>query len=1031
MVYKKIMKKASSFVAILLCIVLALPMLSYAAEGEESESTTYKVTVEKAEFGSINLPDDKKISEDSQSQVYEYESGDKVQLTAFPNTGYFLQSVSITTDQEELNTSENENTYSFIMPGSDVTIKAQFEAEPVPTSEDLEDSETDQNSQDQNSEDSEDQEREEQKDTEKNTQETIEEDSSINEEDTNDQEETQLLQPQLLQPQLSPLRSVARATNTITYYGKTTYGGINCGHFEIDGKVAFCMEHQKATPPDGTSFSKSIYDNATIRKILYYGWGGVKQWSGFKSQAQGIVCTSLTLSYFYSGSDSIILLGGPTDATIGVSDFISYINSMPDVGSNKISLSTSNTESYVSDDKTYQRTENIKLTADAQNTITVPLPEGVELVNVTTGNTGTGNVKVKGGDTFYLKAPLNMNGTWNSGKLYGSMGKFQAVMCITSSSGMQNLAQGVYTSDPDSYVSLSVKWVQMGDIRISKFLESSGEIKTPAVGAEFTLTHQETGEVVVITADENGVATTEGDENYPIGRLEGGEWLVEETKTPEGYKTVDPFKVTIYGQGLVFQYVIEDKEIFAPLQVIKLDESTGNVIAASGATFKIVDQDGNDVEFTSYSPNKKIFTEFTTDENGQYTLPEKLKYGKYQLVELKAPEGYLLAGPIDFEIDKYQDWETPVVLKAEDENAMGVIQIIKTDKNDSERKIEGAEYQIYAAEDIVTADGTTRATKGSLIGTVTTDKEGKAESEELFLGKYIVKESKAPEGYVLDDTAHEVELTYKDDKTAVVYEKLEVQDKPTEVVITKRVKDKDVTLEGVKFNIWNKEMMSDVDPEFGLKETYTTDENGQIYLEYLSPGTYCVQETETVPGYVTDDTIYEFVIDENGMYKLTEDDDAAEEGNLVIENDYTKLHISKQDATTGEELPGAELEIIDENGNVIDKWTSTDEVHVIEAIPAGEYTLKETIAPDGYLVANEITFTVEETGEVQQVVMKDELSEGTIKTSMPDNSKDGSSTSGVKTGDTSQIAVLVALAVAMLFIISVMLVYRKKGQKNE
>ena len=216
-------------------------------------------------------------------------------------------------------------------------------------------------------------------------------------------------------------------------------------------------------------------------------------------------------------------------------------------------MSTSYTESYLSEDKKYQRTENITFSADAQNSITLPLPAGVSLVNVTTGAEGTGNVTVYGGQTFYLKAPLTMRGTWESGNLYGSLGKFTSILCVTGSNNLQNLGYGQYITDPDHYVNLSVKWVQMGDIKITKFLGSDEELKNPAVGAEFTLTHQETGEKVVIVADENGVATTEDRENYPIGRLEGGEWLVEETKTPEGFKTIDPFKVNI--NHSIFLYI--------------------------------------------------------------------------------------------------------------------------------------------------------------------------------------------------------------------------------------------------------------------------------------------------------------------------------------------------------------------------------------------------------------------------------------------------------------------------------------------
>ena len=117
----------------------------------------------------------------------------------------------------------------------------------------------------------------------------------------------------------------------MAYHGKMTYGGVTVGKFSVNGKVAFCMEHKKSTPPTGTKLTTSIYENKNVQKVLYYGWKGQEQWSGFKSEAQGYVCTSLALSYYYSGPKSVISLGGPTDSKIGLSKFLNYIknNTVP------------------------------------------------------------------------------------------------------------------------------------------------------------------------------------------------------------------------------------------------------------------------------------------------------------------------------------------------------------------------------------------------------------------------------------------------------------------------------------------------------------------------------------------------------------------------------------------------------------------------------------------------------------------------------------------------------------------------------
>lgn len=1038
---KKTKQRISAWAAGLLSVMLALqPLEVFAEDNQEQTPVSYQLTITKPDHGMISvesLNDDDIVSNEEGKIAYSVDAGEEVKLMISADEGYTVSSIEIKDEQQNdiaAEVTENGAVYAFDMPEKNVYVNSSMDAiatEPSePSNEDQE-----------NSSEQEEEKKNEVPDPDTgNVNEPIEEDknSSVDLEETEEVKEVDastensILGANLLN---TALFASPRAAATITYLGPVAYKGVSVGKFLVNGGLAFCMEHQKTSPPTGTSFSEQIYNDANIRKVLYYGYGGPKQWPGFSGdEAQGIVVTTNALSYFYSGPGS--LNGNPFLADnwlAPLGDFLRFVQSAPDISSAEMSLSKSYTESYLSDDKTYQRTENITYNSSAENKITIPLPADVTLVNVTTGAQGTGNVTVKGGDTFYLKAPLKMNGTWNSGNLYGSMGKFQSVLCVTGSSALQNLGQGRYGAvDPDHYVNLSVKWVQMGDIKITKFLGSDDELKAPATGAEFTLTHKETGEQVVITVDDTGTATTEDKDKYPIGRLIGGDWLVEETKTPEGFKTIDPFTVTVYGQGQVFAYIAEDKEIYAAIRVVKADESTGNVIAESRATFKIVDEDGNDMEFTDYSPSKVTFTEFTTDENGQFTLPERLPYGKYKLVEVQAPTGYLLCDPIEFTVDEMHDWETPVVLTAEDENVKGKLQLTKTDEETGE-PVKGVEFEIIAAEDIVTGDGTLRASKGDVVDTVATDKDGKAESKELFLGKYVAKEVKTLPGYVLSQEEHPFELVYKDQNTELVYGSLDVKNKPTTIVITKKAQGKDRVLEGVKYNLWNEGMESEIDPEFTFKEIYTTDENGQIKLQYLAPGNYKIQEKETIPGYVLDDTVYKFTVDENGMIVLADAEEPAEEGNLTLENDFTKVSISKQDATTGKELPGAELELTNKDtGKLVEKWTSGEEPHYIEELPEGNYVLKEAIAPEGYKVSQDVEFKVASTGEVQKVVMKDEVKDGTIRTSMPNNFRSGSSTRGstsgrVKTGDAVPIIALVFVMIIAAGVVVRMIWKRKRG----
>lgn len=1044
---EKLKRKSAAILAMVLSISLLLPTLQAAAEEETAQIQEpvlpHELTVMKTEGGEAKADDTLLLREEVDRSVYGYEAGAKVEILISIHEGQQIDRVEIRDgNHTDIVPEVQENRYLFDMPEGNVTFQVTYqslpgEEQPQPGQDDgreaadPEPGQTpDQNGQEikpptdvPSDENMGEPEGSENTDTEGNK------DPATVGENTEELEEKAFLTNDMA----TSLFAISSQAGII-YLGNVTYKGVSVGQFTINGQIAFCMEHQKTSPPTGTSFTEQIYNDANIRKTLYYGYQGQEQWAGFSGDhAQGVVVTTCALSYFYSGPGSLggnPFLGGNWLAPLG--DFIRFVQTQPDIPTNNLSLSGNYFESSLSADKAYQKTDNITLNADARNSITIPLPADVTLVNVTTGAEGTGNVTVKGGDTFYLKAPLNMRETWSSGNMYGSMGKLNAVICKTGQPGLQDLGYMQMEQDPTNTVSFSVKWVQMGDIKITKFLGSDDELKAPATGAEFTLTHKETGEQVVITVDDTGTATTEDRDKYPIGRLIGGDWLVEETKTPEGFQTIDPFTVTVYGQGQVFSYIVEDQEIYAAIRVVKVDESTGNVIAESGATFKIVDEDGNDMEFTDYSPSKVTFTEFTTDENGQFTLPERLPYGKYKLVEVQAPTGYLLCDPIEFTVDEMHDWEDLAILTAEDENVMGKLQLTKTDEETGE-PVKGVEFEIIAAEDIVTGDGTLRASKGDVVDIVATDKDGKAESKELFLGKYVAKEVKTLPGYVLSQEEHPFELVYVDQDTELVYGSLDVKNKPTTIVITKKAQGKDRVLEGVTYNLWNEGMESEIDPEFTFKEIYTTDENGQIKLQYLAPGNYKIQEKETIPGYVLDNTVYKFTVDDHGMIVLAGAEEPEEEGNLTLENDYTKVYISKQDATTGKELPGAELEVRKEDGTVVEAWTSTDKPHLIEALPEGDYVLRETMAPKGYQVAQDIHFTVKSTGEIQHVVMKDELKEGTIRTHLPDNFRDGSNTNGgIKTGDHAPMGILLAgMGIGLAGIISVIFWKRKKEALDE
>lgn len=203
-------------------------------------------------------------------------------------------------------------------------------------------------------------------------------------------------------------------------------------------------------------------------------------------------------------------------------------------------------------------------------------------------------------------------------------------------------------------------------------------------------------------------------------------------------------------------------------------------------------------------------------------------------------------------------WENPLVIEFFDDVAMGKIKVEKRDA-ESGNPLDGAEFDLIAAEDIITPDGTVRLKKGDVADHVIT-KDGIAESNELYLGTYEVVETKQPQGYILSNQKYPVTVEYRNQVTPVVVQSVNVTDPPVKVRIIKVDSESGKALPGVGFKIWNKAMSEgDIDADMAVNELCITDKNGVIELGYLAPGTYCVQETKSVYGYALDDTIHEFV----------------------------------------------------------------------------------------------------------------------------------------------------------------------------
>ena len=307
-----------------------------------------------------------------------------------------------------------------------------------------------------------------------------------------------------------------------------------------------------------------------------------------------------------------------------------------------------------------------------------------------------------------------------------------------------------------------------------------------------------------------------------------------------------------------------------------------------------------------------------------------------------------------------------------------------------EGSLAGAKFKVYAAEDIYTADNQKDAdgnrikyySKGDLVTTLTTGKDGKATAKNLPLGQYRVVEVEAPYGYVLNPNEQKVTFTYVDDKTPVIKESLTFSDdrQKLDMSVTKLDAEDNTPIAGAVFGLYADEDIKNVDGKViiekgTLLEKATSDENGKIaFVKDYPFAKYVARELVKPAGYVTNEEAVNFDTKYQGQ------DVKTAVYNSKYKNTPTTFEFTKTDITSGAELTGATLTVLDKDGNVVDTWTSdAKEAHVIKRLVVGEiYTLREEFAPYGYLNATDIQFTVEDTGKVQHVEMKDEVPTGSI-----------------------------------------------------
>lgn len=529
-----------------------------------------------------------------------------------------------------------------------------------------------------------------------------------------------------------------------------------------------------------------------------------------------------------------------------------------------------------------------------------------------------------------------------------------------------------------------------GKIAIIKHCDDgTTKIETPEVGAEFEVYLKSAGsyenaketERDILVCDENGFAESKD--------LPYGEYTVRQIKGWDGKELLAPFTVFVSEDGQVYRFLINNAPYAALIEIVKKDAETGKVIPAAGIGFKVRNTDTGEyiVQHINY-PTPTDIDIYYTDVTGKLMMPEKLPYGNYEIIEQCTAYGYVLdSAPIAFKVDGEK---TVVTVEKFNMPQKGIVNISKkgeiffsaleTDGVYSlvfaDKNLAGATYEITAAEDIITPDGTLRYAKGMVVDTLTTDENGVAESKALYLGKYTVRETKAPYGMVLNGTPKTVELTYAGETVEITETAAEFYNERQKAALSlAKILDRDETFNignngeilSVQFGLYAAEDLFAADgsviPKDGLLEIANCGENGNISFKTDIPvgAKLYVKEIATDSHYILSDEKYPVTFEYAGQDTALVEIKAN--GGEAIKNDilYGSVKGLKIDRETEKPVIGAkfglfrsaETEFTAENA-LLTAESGEDGVFAFENIPYGDWLIKELQPADGYLANEEI-----------------------------------------------------------------------------
>lgn len=583
-----------------------------------------------------------------------------------------------------------------------------------------------------------------------------------------------------------------------------------------------------------------------------------------------------------------------------------------------------------------------------------------------------------------------------------------------------------YTVEYNTTANDVTEQIIKGKIAIIKHTDDGEtQLETPEAGAEFAVFLKAAGsydsakasERDYLTCDENGFAETKA--------LPYGIYTVHQTKGWDGRELLADFDVYIAKDGQTYRYLANNRNFESYIKIVKVDAETGKVIPLAGAGFRLYRPDGSLITQTFIYPAVTTIDTFYTNSDGYLITPEKLEYGTgYSLVEVSAPYGYTLnSEPVYFDVtaDNAMEENAVTVVEVTKPNTAqkGVIRISKSGEVFSSvteadgiyqpvfavKGLAGAVYEITAAEDIITPDGTLRYAAGEVVDTVTTDETGLAESKALYLGKYKVREITAPTGYVRNTEVHTAELVYagqeveitetaadfcnERQKTAVSLDKILKQDERFGI-------GKNGELSAVTFGLFAAEELTAADcsiiPADGLLEIVSVDENGHAVCKTDLPfGSYYLKELSTDGHYILSDEKYPLVFEYAGQDTALVEIKAN--GGAPIENKllYGEIHGLKKDED-GNGLAGALIglfragctEFTTENA-ILTATSAEDGSFSFARVPYGNWIVREIEAPTGFVLSAETyPVTVNADGAVIEVEIENTRIRGTVQLTKTD-----------------------------------------------